>query len=236
MTHFELKKFADDNELAQNVADLWLSRVTKTPAQTVALSGGTIAGKFFQQIAERSSAQKISLSQVDFFWADERCVPPGDSQSNFLLADENLFRPLKIAPARIHRLDGELEPSLAVAKANQEISQSVSERKNQQPSLDVVFLGVGPDGHVASLFPHATEAIWNCAASFLFVENSPKPPPRRISLSLAALVAAKEIWVLASGSGKESILRESLSPAGKTPLARVIQARQQTRIFTDVNF
>ena len=94
--------------------------------------------------------------------------------------------------------------------------------KNGQPVLDLIFLGMGEDGHVASLFPDAPPEILNCAGPFLAIENSPKPPPRRISLSYAAIAAARQVWALVSGAGKEAALRESLRPGGRTPLARVI--------------
>ncbi len=103
-----------------------------------------------------------------------------------------------------------------------------------QPVLDLIFLGMGEDGHVASLFPGASAEIIHGTAPFLVVENSPKPPPRRISLSYAAMAAAKQVWVLISGAGKEKVLRESLDLSGKTPLGRVIQLRPFTRIFSEI--
>ena len=228
MEHFKLQNFPDDRELASAVATLWLDSVSKKPTQSIALSGGGIARSFFREIAEGSIAKKISLAEVDFFWADERCVPPSDPESNFLLADELIFKPLKISSKKIHRLRGELEPSAAVADADSEIQKFLP--------LDLIVLGVGPDGHVASLFPNASDETIHCKTPFLHIENSPKPPPKRLSLSYAAIAAAKEVWVLASGKGKEEALRESLSENGKTPLARVLKLRTQTQIFTDVKF
>jgi 6-phosphogluconolactonase len=236
MKNFEVKKFANDLELAKAAAAQWLDSVSKKPAQNIALSGGGIARSFFCEIAERSRAGKISLAQINFFWADERCVPPTDSESNFLLADELIFKPLKIPVEKIHRLRGEPEPSIAVAEANSEIEKVVREKNNGRPVLDFIFLGVGPDGHVASLFPNASNDVIECQTPFLHIENSPKPPPRRLSLSYAAIAAAKEVWVLASGKGKEQALSESVSENGKTPLARVLKSRTHTQIFTDVKF
>jgi 6-phosphogluconolactonase len=91
---------------------------------------------------------------------------------------------------------------------------------------------MGEDGHVASLFPGKMEGKMP-ADIFCAVNNSPKPPPDRVTLSYATIAAAKNVWVMASGAGKETALRESLSPSGKTPLAKVIQSRQQTKIFAD---
>ncbi|HZL78672.1 MAG TPA: 6-phosphogluconolactonase, partial [Candidatus Limnocylindrales bacterium] len=76
--------------------------------------------------------------------------------------------------------------------------------------------------------------VLNCAVPFLAVENSPKPPPRRISLSFPAIAAAQQVWVLVSGAGKADVLRESLSPDGQTSLARVIRSRSRTKIFSDL--
>ena len=100
-----------------------------------------------------------------------------------------------------------------------------------QPELDLVFLGMGEDGHVASLFPKDTEAL-ETPAVYRAV-TGPKPPPRRITLGYPALAAAREVWVLASGLGKQEVLQSSLAPSGDTPLARVLKSRSNTEIFTD---
>ncbi|MEO6184217.1 MAG: 6-phosphogluconolactonase [Verrucomicrobiota bacterium] len=176
---FELNQFTSDVELAETVASMWLDQIRKNPAQNVALSGGTISRMFFQKIAERAVAEKIFLSEVNFFWADERCVPPTDPESNFVLANENLFSRVNIQPDKIHRLCGELDQAEAVAQANHEIARVISPGVPGLPVLDLVFLGLGPDGHVASLFPNARLEVLTCEESFLSVENSPKPPPWR---------------------------------------------------------
>ena len=93
---------------------------------------------------------------------------------------------------------------------------------------------MGEDGHVASLFPGEREADGASPAVFRAVMNSPKPPPNRVTLGYAAIAAAKQVWVLTSGAGKEAALRESLSPTGRTPLARVLRARSDARVFTDI--
>ncbi|HUB86347.1 MAG TPA: 6-phosphogluconolactonase, partial [Verrucomicrobiae bacterium] len=95
-------------------------------------------------------------------------------------------------------------------------------------------LGMGEDGHVASLFPGRTDGTGS-KEIFCAVDNSPKPPPRRISLSYASIAAARQVWALISGAGKETPLRESLKPQGQTPLARVIRSRTATKIFSEIN-
>ena len=100
-----------------------------------------------------------------------------------------------------------------------------------QPVLDLVFLGMGEDGHVASLFPNDTEAFENHAV--YRAVTGPKLPPRRITLGYPALIEARAVWVLASGEGKADILRASLTDDNSTPLARVLSSRTHTEIFTD---
>jgi 6-phosphogluconolactonase len=237
MKNYDLLSFASADELARAAAGAWLDEIEAAnragKTHCVALSGGRITQKFFAATVEQAKSRAISFAHVHFFWADERCVPPTDPDSNFKMANELLFLPLKIAAEKIHRLRGEDLPSAAVKIAESELCRIASPNKNQQPVLDLIFLGMGEDGHIASLFPNASAKILDTSAPFLVVENSPKPPPTRISLSYKTIFAAKNIWILVSGAGKESALRESLSPGGGTPLARIIQSRP-VKIFTDV--
>ena len=235
--NFELLSFASDDELARAAASAWLDEIETAnragKTHCVALSGGRIAQKFFAATVALARTRNVSFAPVHFFWADERCVPPTDPESNFKLANELLFLPLNIAAEKIHRLHGEDSPSAAVKIAEAELCRIAPQNEQQQPILDLIFLGMGEDGHVASLFPNAPAKNLDTAVPFLVVKNSPKPPPIRISMSYKMIFAAKNIWILVSGAGKEPALRESLSPKGGTPLARVIQTRP-VKIFTDL--
>ena len=236
MANFELISFASADELASRAAGEWLdavesaSRAGKT--HCVALSGGRITQKFFAATVEQAKTRAVSFGHIRFFWADERCVPPTDPESNFKLASELLFVPLRIPDNQIHRIRGEDAPETAAKTAGAELCRVAGSAGI--PMLDLVFLGMGEDGHVASLFPCASPEILSCTTTFLAVENSPKPPPHRISLSYATIAAAKQVWVLVSGAGKEAALHESLRPGGRTPLAHVVQSRSQVRIFSDI--
>jgi 6-phosphogluconolactonase len=235
--NFELISFASADELVQAAAGAWLGEIESAnhvgKSHYVALSGGRIAQKFFTSTVRHAKARKISFASVHFFWADERCVPPDDKESNFCLANGLLFAPLKIPEGRIHRIRGEDFSEIAVKTAESELRRIVSPNENGQPVLDLIFLGMGEDGHVASLFPNTSVEIKNSTKPFLAVENSPKPPLKRISMSYAIIAAAKQVWVLASGAGKEAALRESLGQNGHMPLAQVIHSRLHTKIFTD---
>ena len=238
MRNFELISFASANELAQTAAGAWLSEIESVnragKLHCVALSSGRIARKFFESVVKQARSGAVSFGRVHFFWADERCVPPDDKESNFRLENEILFAPLKISEGRIHRIRGEDSPEIAVKTAEYELRRIVPPNENGQPVLDLIFLGMGEDGHVASLFPNASAEVLNCTMPFLAVENSPKPPLKRISMSYAVIATAKQVWVLASGIGKEVVLRESLEANGRTPLAQVIGSRSRTKIFTDI--
>jgi len=231
----EMKNFADDAALARAVAADWLALLRdRTGPYLAAFSGGRITGKFFAAVAELVQASGATLGNVHFFWADERCVPPNDSESNFLPAQDVLFRPLGIAPDRIHRLKGELPPAQAAAEASSEIRRIAQLNADAIPVLDLIFLGIGPDGHTASLMPNATPAVLQSREPFVHVDNSPKPPPNRITMTYPMLAAARQVWTLVTGDGKTEALRESLRPDGKTPFARVLRSRAVTRIYSDV--
>jgi 6-phosphogluconolactonase len=234
----EFLRFASADDLARAAASAWLDEIEAAARagspHCVALSGGRITQKFFTATVCQAQARQVAFSGVQFFWADERCVPPDDPESNFKLADELLFAPLKIAPANIHRLRGEDPPRIAANLAAADLRRIASINHAGQPVLDLVFLGMGEDGHIASLFPDVSAKLMDIDVPFLVVENSPKPPPTRISLGYQTIIAAKNIWILISGAGKSAALRESLSSTGQTPLARVIAARP-VKIFSDIN-
>jgi 6-phosphogluconolactonase len=237
MKNLELISFANADELAQAVASAWLDEIAAAnragKRHCVALSGGRIAHKFFAVTVEQARACAVSFERMHFFWADERCVPPDDAESNFAVARKFLFAPLKIADAQIHRIHGEDSPEAAVRVASTEISRIAPVNKTGQPVLDLIFLGMGEDGHVASLFPGEPDVLISDTATYRAVKNSPKPPQNRVTLGYAAITAAKQAWVLVSGTGKEAALRESLISKGRTPLARVTQFRTHTKIFSD---
>jgi len=237
MPNCEMLSFANPKVMARAATERWIDQLAARRDDSapfcVGLSGGRIAGTFFTAVAEQARARAVSLAGAHFFWADERCVPPDEAESNFALARRYLLDPLAIQPDKIHRLRGEIAPERAAEEAEAEICRIAPLNTAGQPVLDLIFLGLGEDGHVASLFPGAPQEVVVTKAVYVPVLAS-KPPPRRITLNFAALAAARQVWVLVSGAGKENALRESLAANGKTPLARVLQMRDKTLIFTDL--
>ncbi len=235
MSSFELTRFPSPEQLAATVARLWFQDLMAAGGANacVALSGGRIAQLFLRASAELGLRHPGSLSHVHFFWGDERCVPPANPESNYGLARECLLGPLAIPDRQVHRIRGEAEPETAATEAAAELCQLAPRNEHGQPVLDLVFLGMGEDGHVASLFPGDGLPPGVDEPVFRPVIGS-KPPPRRITIGYQPLAAARQVWVLASGAGKREALRNSLAPGGLTPLAKVLQSRSATRVFTDV--
>ncbi len=244
MSGIEMVSCSSDNDLAARASEAWISEIARASRagkpHCVALSGGRIARKFFTATVHRIRTGRIGggdsarlLDHVHFFWADERCVPPTDGESNFRMADELLFRPLGVSAGRIHRICGEESPEVAAEKAAAEISRIVPLKAAGQPALDLILLGLGEDGHVASLFPGESEAVASGPEVYRSVHNSPKPPLKRVTLGYAAIAAAGQVWMLASGGGKAAALGDAVSPAGNNPFARVLRSRSGVTVFRD---
>jgi 6-phosphogluconolactonase len=205
----------------------------------LALSGGRIAIPFFQAIVAAPAAREIPWDAVHFFWADERCVPADDPESNYATAERELLRPLGINPANVHRIRGELQPSKAAQAATEELEAVRSSRPDVRDgdiatTLDLVLLGMGEDGHIASLFPPLRPELQG-PAMYVAVRG-PKPPPDRVTLSFGALAAARHLWVLVSGEGKTHALQAVLGGACELPLGHLLDMRPDTRIYTDIHF
>lgn len=232
---YELITCPNDEALAVAAAERWLRVLSKRRDRVkpylVALSGGRVAQKFFAAVTANGRANLEWFINVHFFWADERCVPPDHADSNFRVAEAELLKPLLIPENQIHRLIGEIDPAQAADHAIRELSGIASGNLHTIPQLDLVFLGMGEDGHVASLFPGDKDP--ENPAWFRPVIG-PKPPPQRLTMGYGLLSAAQEVWVLASGKAKEQALKDSLSGPDKTPLGRVLNSRAQTTIFSDI--
>jgi 6-phosphogluconolactonase len=192
----------------------------------VALPGGSVAVNAFPVLAKL----RLNWGRVDFFWVDERAVPPSDSESNFALAHALWFMPAEVPARSIHRMPADL-PDLGAAAA----AYAVECARALGPSLrfDYVLLGVGPDGHVASLFPGAPGLLEE-RQSVLAVTDSPKPPARRLTLTIPALANSERLVVMAFGESKAEALRRALvGQDAMSPLAVLLRRATRPLVLAD---
>jgi 6-phosphogluconolactonase len=195
----------------------------------VALSGGGTPGRTYELLA----AKPADLSGVEVWFADERCVPQQDQQSNYRLAAESLIDVARIPPERVHRMEGELGPEEGARRYERVLRERAPKADGQLPALDLIVLGIGPDGHVASLFPGAATLDAGDGAVCLGVRDSPKPPPERITLSLAVLRAARRCLLLATGASKAEAIDAMLAEPSRHVPASLLRRERLTVILDD---
>jgi 6-phosphogluconolactonase len=195
----------------------------------LALSGGSTPRRAYELLADRAA----ELAGVEFWFADERCVPPDDEESNYRLVAESLLEPAAIEPGRVHRMPGELGPEEGACRYAIELGEGVQRGDGGLPVLDLVVLGIGPDGHVASLFPGLPQLEAGEEAVCLGVHDSPKPPPQRITLSLAVLRAARRCLLLATGSSKADAVDAMLGEPSRDVPASLLRRERLTVIVDD---
>jgi 6-phosphogluconolactonase len=167
-----------------------------------ALPGGSVALAFLPALARAS----VDWPQIDFFWTDERAVPAADPESNYGVASRLLLQQIPADPVRVHRMPAEA-PDLDAAAA--EHTAEMIRVLGDPPELDVVLMGVGPDGHICSLFP-GHPALRAGSRAVVAVRDAPKPPPCRLTLTLHALAVARTIYVVAFGHEKAAAIREAI--------------------------
>jgi 6-phosphogluconolactonase len=192
--------FPDAGAVAEAAARLVRDDVA-VGARTLVLAGGTTPRHSYEVLA----GMEVTWGRVTVLFGDERCVPPDDPESNYRMCFEVLLS--KVHPASVHRMAGELGPDEGAA-AYAAVVRSL-------PGLDLVLLGVGPDGHTASLFPG--HPALQASGPAVGVRGAPKPPPERISLTLEALRSARRVLVLATGADKADAVRQAAEgtvPAG----------------------
>jgi 6-phosphogluconolactonase len=195
----------------------------------LALSGGATPRRSYELLA----SEPMDWSGVEVWFADERCVGPDDADSNYRLAAETLLAGPAIPAERIHRMEGELGPEEGARHYALELGEHVRPREGDLPVLDLVVLGIGPDGHVASLFPGAATLDAGEQALCLGVHDSPKPPPERITLSLAVLRAAGRCLMLATGASKSDAVNAMLAEPSRHVPASLLRRERLTVMADD---
>src|ERR1051326_5684962 len=154
---FSLKQFSSAQSLAEAAARHFVDSIPDRAPLLVALSGGRISKTFYDAIVAQVRSERRNIDHVHFFFADERCVPATDPESNFLTARQSLFDPLQIRAEQTHRIHGEVDDTYAAKEAEAELCRIAPMDSTGQPIRDLVILGMGEDGHTASLFPGEAE-------------------------------------------------------------------------------
>jgi 6-phosphogluconolactonase len=202
-----VRVFPGHEALAQSIAAILikdLDRLEPDHYYTMALSGGSTPENIFRYLAE-NYAEKISWEKLLVFWGDERCVPPEDEESNYHMAFESLLQNVPIPDANVFRIKGEDDPS-AEARQYSELVSSMVPFYNGLPQFDLMLLGLGTDGHTASIFPDSLD-LFN--ASQLFeVASRPDKRQKRITATGKLINNASLIYMIVAGKAKAGIVSE----------------------------
>jgi 6-phosphogluconolactonase len=181
------------------------------------LTGGTIADNIHRTLAVSPARDAVDWEQVEIWWGDERFLPAGSSERNETQARAALLDALSLDSARVHAMPpsdaGDGDPDTAASSYADELAAAARpEDHGASPTFDIVMLGVGPDGHVASLFPEMP-ALYD-ERPVVAVRGAPKPPPVRLTFTLGTLNRAREVWFVASGKEKAAAVQMAMSGAG----------------------
>jgi len=213
MTQPVIQVYADLEELSRAAATDFVELAGATISQkqgfSVALSGGSTPRRLYELLASTYSKQ-VEWAKIQLFQVDERAVPPDHAFSNYRMIRESLLVPAAVPEQNFHRMAGEMEPTVAAAGYARDLELYISDRQKELPRFDLILLGMGPDGHVASLFPGSElleeDVRWTAV-------GGPGPEGlRRITLTFPVLNAAARIVFLVSGVGKAETLARVLKP------------------------
>ena len=238
----EILVHPDAELLAKAVAARLVTRLVDAVAATghahLVLTGGGIGTAVLAELAAAPARDAVDWRQVDFWWGDERFVPAGNPDRNETGARSALLDRINLDPTRVHPMpgpdgpDGDDPEAAAARYAGWLAAAARPEDHGPVPSFDVLILGIGPEGHVATQFP-GMPAVYD-SRPVVAVRGAPKPPPVRISLTFPSIQAAREVWILASGEEKAGAVALALSGSGPVQLpAAGARGRQRTLFLLD---
>jgi 6-phosphogluconolactonase len=216
---------AEPDVLAQAVAARLTVKLLDAQAErglaSVVLTGGRLAAEVYRAVRELPARDAVDWSHVDVWWGDERFLPAGHPDRNETQAREALLDALPLDPGRVHPMppsggpDGD-DPEAAAARYAAELFAAARPGTAPLPHFDLLLLGVGEDGHVASVFPEHPVAYETRPVSA--VRGCPKPPPTRLTLTLPAINTAEEVWLIVAGADKSRAVGMALAGAGPVQL------------------
>lgn len=233
----------DAEMLARAVAARLVTRLVDAVAAkgraSLVLTGGGIGTRVLAELAAAPARDAIDWRRVEIWWGDERFLATGDPERNETGARKSLLDHIDVRPELVHPMpgpDGPDGPDPEAAAERYAAALAAAAQPGDRagvPGFDVMLLGIGPDAHVASLFP-GLPAVYEERRTVVAVRGAPKPPPVRLSLTFPAIRAAAEVWVLASGTEKAGAVRLALSGAGAFQVpAAAARGRQQTLFLLD---
>lgn len=228
-----LEAYASRQELIDNLDDIF-EQTLKDLLSTqdvvhVSLTGGTVGIQILENL---DPEHQINWNNVHIWWSDERFVPTGDPERNEGQATAALIHRLPIPAENVHRMPAS-DQGMTLEEAVDAYDAELAKYWPEQPEFDITLLGVGPDAHIASLFPGLEGIdVDNCAV--IAVSDSPKPPAERISLTLPAINNSKNVWVVAAGADKAEAVFAAFTQTNKS-LAPVcaVSGTEETVFFTD---
>jgi 6-phosphogluconolactonase len=234
-----VEKFADSDGLTAAAGERLIGVIEAAVAARgqalIVLTGGGNGNRLMSYLA--AQAKRVDWTKVHLFWGDERYVAPDDDERNDKQAREALLNHIDIPARNVHAMparDSEFGSDLAAAALSYEqLLAANAESGDPAPNFDVHLLGVGPEGHVNSLFPDSP-AVRETTRLVVGVEDSPKPPPLRITLTLPAIQRSREVWLLVSGAEKADAVAAAVGGADPVsiPAAGAV-GREQTVWFLD---
>lgn len=202
----------DKQALSDSIAARLVTAILDAQAERdvvhLSLTGGSLGSDLWASVAALPAREAVDWSRVELWWGDERYLPAGDPDRNDVQNDEAGLDRLGLRPERVHRVAG---PDASASLEESATAYGHEMRADGSGEFDVVLLGVGPDGHVASLFPqHPAQRVGDAVA--IPVTDSPKPPPERVSLTFEALNRARQVWFLVAGDDKAEAVAAALRP------------------------
>jgi len=229
----DIRIFKNTDELNRVFTDLLKSVLAKKGAVNLGLSGGSTPKSLFKYWSDRH-ANDIDWSAIRFFWGDERCVPPTDDESNFKMTKVYLFENLNIPESNIFRIHGEEVPATEAERYSGVLTDQL-ESVDGVPSFDILMLGMGDDGHTASIFPYEMD-LWD-SNDICVVATHPVSGQKRVSLSGKVINAAKYITFLVTGESKAQKVKEIMQHREQAqaiyPAARVAPQNGKLIWFLD---
>ena len=229
----------DKGSLGASVAARFITKIIDVLEEqnyaSVVVSGGSVSTLVLAAINASPARDSVDWSKVSIWWADERWVAAGDADRNDTQAGIDLLDHIGLLPENVHRFGavGAYPDVEAAAEAYRAELLEHAQGEDDAPRFDITLLGVGPDGHVASLFPDKAQ-IRQTELTVLTIDDSPKPPPVRLTLSLPVINNSQRVWMILAGAEKASSLGLALAGAGadQVPVAGV-KGRKRTVFFVD---